>query len=284
MEVGKAEKIIQGFWDTDVRVWDKRWVPIFRMFAQDLVSDAHISTGQVVLDIGTGTGVAAVEAARRVKPGGIILGIDRSAQMVSQAEAKRGKLRNICYIRMNAERTIFPGELFDAVISNCGVSYAVYHETLAEAFRVLRRGGLFAFNEWHLVDVPVHKSFSEILRHHRTERPSKKLAAMRAAIATMEHVGNRYADPKVQVAELKRAGFADVRFKRRHYQIRLPRIRDYLALRFEREALKRELDELPKVQREAFVKELKTELQRFVRRGRLVIDWRVTFTRARRPI
>jgi hypothetical protein len=76
LNVEEADRILQDLWDRDAVAWDTYWVPIFRRFAHDLVTDAHISVGQVVLDVGTGTGVAAMEAVRRSRPSGIILGID----------------------------------------------------------------------------------------------------------------------------------------------------------------------------------------------------------------
>ena len=42
---------------------------------------------QLVLDIGTGTGVAAFEAARRVKSGGFVFGIDRLGSMLAAEES-----------------------------------------------------------------------------------------------------------------------------------------------------------------------------------------------------
>jgi hypothetical protein len=99
----------------------------------------------------------------------------------------------------------------------------------------------------------------------------------------MEHMGNEYSDPDPQAKELERAGFVNIHFRRRGYKIRLPGIREYLTMRFEREVLKQELNELTKVQREAFMKELEDGLSRFVHNGRFLMEWKVTFTYASKP-
>ena len=282
MDIEEADRILQDIWDRDAKAWDTHWVPIFRKFAHDLATDARISIGQKVLDVGTGTGVAATEAAKRSKPSGMVLGIDRSATMLELARQKCSKVKNLSFLMMDAERMTFPDGFFDAAISNSGISYATFHETTAEIFRVIRGGGSFTFNDWHLIDVPAHKTFSEILRRHRTEHPSENLNRCRAAVATMEHLGNQYSDAKIQ-AELESVGFTSAQAKQRLYKVRLPHIRDYLAMRFEREALKQELKELSEEQRAAFMKELRAGLRPFMRTGSFIMEWKVTFTHVTKP-
>ncbi len=283
MNIHEADAILQELWDKDVKAWDIYWIPIFRRFAHDLVTEAHVSVGHVVLDVGTGTGIAAMEAVKRTKSNGIVLGIDRSEPMLELAKEKCAKVKNVSFLRMNAERMTFPDEVFDAAISNCGMSYATFHETISEIFRVVRKGGSFTFNDWHLIDVPAHRTFSEILRQHRTEHPSEQLTLLRAAVAMMEHVGNWYSDLKVQAEELERVGFVKMQVRQRDYKVELSGIREYLAMRLEREALKQELDELSKPQRAAFMKELRAGLRRFMRNGRFIMEWKVTFTHVTKP-
>jgi ubiquinone/menaquinone biosynthesis C-methylase UbiE len=283
LDVAEADRILQELWDRDVEAWDTYWAPIFRRFAHDLVADARISVGQVVLDVGTGTGVTAMEAVKRTKSGGMVLGIDRSEPMLELARRRCAKLKNVSFRMMNANRMTFPDRFFDSVISNCGMSYATFQETIADIFRVVRRGGSFTFNDWHLIDVPVHRTFSETLRQHRTEHPSEQLSLLRAAVAMMEHVGNWYSDLKVQAEELERAGFVKMQVRQRDYKVELSGIREYLAMRLEREALKQELNEMSKVQRNAFIKELRAGLRPFMRSRHLIIDWKVTFTHVTKP-
>jgi ubiquinone/menaquinone biosynthesis C-methylase UbiE len=283
LEVAEADRILRELWNKDAKAWDTYWVPIFRKFAHDLVSDARISAGNVVLDVGTGTGVAAMEAVRRAKSGGSVVGIDRSASMLELARAKCAKFRNLLFLEMNAEHMTFPEGYFDNVISNVGISYATFNETISEIYRVIRKGGSFAFNDWHLLDVPAHRTFSEILRKHRIQHPSENLSKCRAAVAIMEHIGNQYSDLNMQAKELERVGFVNRQVKQRNYKIPLPGILEYLAMRLEREALKQELNELSEIQRAAFMKELKVGLKRFMHNGRFMMEWKATFTYVSKP-
>jgi ubiquinone/menaquinone biosynthesis C-methylase UbiE len=283
LNVEEADKVLQDLWDLDAKAWERNWVPIFRRFAHDLVIDAGISVGNVVLDVGTGTGIAAIEAARRVMSKGSVIGIDRSDTILELARAKSAKIKNMSFQRMNSQHMTFPDGFFDAVISNCGIAYADFHETLSEIFRVTHNDASFTFNDWHLIDVPAHKVFSEILRNHRTNQPSEKLSTERTAIAMLEHVGNRYSDLKVQKEELEGVGFRNMQVKQRDYKIWLPGIREYLAMRLEREALQQELSEMSKVQRSAFMKELRAGLKGFIHNGRFLLEWKVTFIRVTKP-
>lgn len=283
--VEQADQIVQRLWDRDVRAWNRHWAPIFRKFARDLVSDAKLSRGKIVLDIGTGTSLAALEAARYVKPGGLVLALDRSRAMLKFAElaAKRARVRNVMFFEMNGDRMLFPDELFDAALSNCGIAYTTFPAAVAEAFRVLRKGGTFVLNDWHLKDVQAHRVFGGILQQHRTNHPSKRLREERTAMATFERTGSRYSDLNELVIELQRAGFAETQAKYRTYRIKLRGVQEFLAMRLEREALKRELRELTQAKRRMMLDELRGGLKPFVRKGRFIFDWKVAYVSARKP-
>jgi ubiquinone/menaquinone biosynthesis C-methylase UbiE len=239
----------------------------------------------IVLDIGTGTGVAAMEAAGKTKPCGFVFGIDRLPAMLVAArqESKAKKLRNLRFIRMDARKLQFPDQIFDTAVSNCGISLTGFHETVAETFRVLARGGIFTYDDWRLKDVRPHRVFGEILQKYRTKKPSSNLSCERAALAVLERFGNREMNLDEQLHEVRSVGFEKVEVKTRNYEIALDSLQEYLDMRLNRSTLRHELSELSPKKRRELMRAFTDELAKFVQGGRFHFDWKVIFVRAARP-
>ncbi|MEY3870570.1 MAG: hypothetical protein RLZZ338_4464 [Cyanobacteriota bacterium] len=83
-----------------------------------LVKYAQISSGQSVLDIATGTGMVALEAATIVNTQGRVIGVDISEGMLEQAQqkAKALNLKNVEFILADAEKLNFASNSFDRVL------------------------------------------------------------------------------------------------------------------------------------------------------------------------
>jgi ubiquinone/menaquinone biosynthesis C-methylase UbiE len=83
-----------------------------------LVKYAQISSGQSILDIATGTGMVALEAAQIVNTQGRVIGVDISDGMLEQAQhkAKVLNLKNVEFILADAEKLNFSSNSFDRVL------------------------------------------------------------------------------------------------------------------------------------------------------------------------
>jgi ubiquinone/menaquinone biosynthesis C-methylase UbiE len=280
----EADSVLKSLWDQDAAAWDRYWVPIFRLFARDLARDASPSPGDVVLDLGTGSGVAAIEVTKTRPSVGLVVGIDRSDAMIALArkEAVKAHQRNLRFIKMNGEDLQFPDGFFDAAISNCGISIPDFNKGLKEIVRVLRPSGVLVFNDWHLIDVKPHQIFGEALGRYRTATPSPQLARERAALAGMESFHHSLS-PKRQLEMAHDAGFRDAQLKNRRYRVQMPSVNDYLKMRSCRATIKREISEMPAIQRRLFLSELRARLREFVKGNSIVFDWDVFYVRAHRP-
>jgi SAM-dependent methyltransferase len=85
---------------------------------QHLLEYSHVSSGQHILDIGTGTGHLAIEAARIVGDGGRVIGVDVSSRMLELARCKVEALglRNVEFLLADAESLHFSANSFDQIL------------------------------------------------------------------------------------------------------------------------------------------------------------------------
>ncbi|HEX2180046.1 MAG TPA: methyltransferase domain-containing protein, partial [Actinomycetota bacterium] len=105
---------------------------------------APLQPGQVVVDLGSGSGVDTFLAAQRVGPQGRVVGVDLTPEMVALANsAKRSAgLQNVEFVSGEMEQVPMPDGSVDVVISNCAINLSDDKQSVfAEIARVLRPGG-----------------------------------------------------------------------------------------------------------------------------------------------
>ena len=97
--------------------------------SEALVARADVRPGERVLDVATGTGHAALAAARR---GGRTTGIDYVPELVDIARRRASaEALDVDFLEGDAEALPFPDALFDVVVSAIGVMFTADHERAA---------------------------------------------------------------------------------------------------------------------------------------------------------
>jgi len=278
----EADSVQESLWEQDAVPWDRYWVPVFKLFAKDLVRVASPSSGDVVLDLGTGSGVAAIEVCMAVRSVGVVVGIDRSDAMITLARRKAIKLgfHNAKFIKMRGEELRFPDGFFDLAISNCGIGISDFESGLKEIRRVLKPDGIFVFNDWHLIDVKPHRIFGEALSKYRTRTPSPRLARERSALARLESYHHSLSSER-QLQMVLDAGFGRAHITNRRYGVHMRDIREYLRMRMCRATIRREISEMSAPQRRLFLSELRERLQYFAKGNSFTFDWNVFYIHAK---
>ncbi|HEX8099983.1 MAG TPA: methyltransferase domain-containing protein, partial [Actinomycetota bacterium] len=87
---GKRDQADWRTYDDIAGAYARVHAPRMALPAGDLVELARITDGAQVLDVGTGTGVVAREAARIASPDGRVVGVDASIGMLNQAAPAGG--------------------------------------------------------------------------------------------------------------------------------------------------------------------------------------------------
>ncbi|AFY82762.1 class I SAM-dependent methyltransferase [Oscillatoria acuminata] len=115
--------------------------------AHHLIQYADIQPGQHILDIATGTGLVAIEAAQIVGNSGSVVGVDLSEGMLRRSHSKiaAARLTNIELKQGDIETIEFPTNRFDRIFCCCGIPYIPNIPTnLRRWHNFLKPGGIIA--------------------------------------------------------------------------------------------------------------------------------------------
>ena len=118
-----------------------------------------LSSGEHVLDVGSGAGTDSLVAAQMVRSEGRVTGIDMTPEMLAKARAAAAEMAapNVVFFEAEAESLPFEDERFDVVISNGVIDLVPDKEAVfAEIHRVLAPGGRI-----QIADVTIEQPVSE---------------------------------------------------------------------------------------------------------------------------
>lgn len=132
--------------------------------AEDLADAVEIFPGDRVLDVATGSGNAAIAAARRAW--GNVVGVDFVPELLERARERAAAERlDVEFIEGDAQDLPFGDGEFDVTISIFGVMFAPDQEKAAsELLRVTKPGGRVGVASW-CPDGGLEKLFMTVVKH-----------------------------------------------------------------------------------------------------------------------
>jgi ubiquinone/menaquinone biosynthesis C-methylase UbiE len=188
------------------------------LYVPALLAAAQITAGQRVLDVATGGGPSAVEAAALVGPSGLVLGTDISPPMLERAKRKMAGLPVELAV-MDGQALACRDASFDAVICLLGLMFfADPARGVAEFRRVLRPAGRAAVCVSTTADRTV---YGRVLDSAQRRLPPTRDTMPWNFALSHEHQFE---------ALLRGATFCDVRVSRESRQISFDSLEDYWAV------------------------------------------------------
>jgi SAM-dependent methyltransferase len=191
-----------------------------------LLELADVRSGQVVLDVATGTGEPALSVARVVGRTGRVVGLDISREMLRIARRRAVGVENIEFVEADLESATQPARHFDVVLSRFGLMFAVDH---VAAFRTLAQvlvpGGVLAAAVWGPPSTHLMSAGPAALNESLAQPPPAPGAPGPFSMS----------DPRRLSADLTAAGFRDASVAEHVVPFHFGSVADYV--RFNRCAL-----------------------------------------------
>jgi SAM-dependent methyltransferase len=145
--------------------------PAYHVLAAHLVSHSAAAPHEVVIDLGTGSGLVAREVASTCR---VVVAVDFSVAMLKFAR-QRGVRR---VLQSDLHALAVASETFDLALAGFAFNATDPSRSLGEVLRVLKPGGRLIMQEWDALD-PLSKLVVDTLAEYAVDSPPPELAALR---------------------------------------------------------------------------------------------------------
>ena len=207
-----------AYHDEAAAEYDRAFAHVSRHFLPFLLSAAGVASGMRVLDVATGTGLAAAESLLAVGPTGHVVAADVSEAMVEEAKRRLSAAPNVTFAVEDGQCLSFADGSFDALICSLGLMFFPDPSRgLSEFLRVLRSGGRAAVSVLTVPERSYNGRINAVIAKH--------LPAISEATARTFSLGDAARLRQL----LKDAGFRNIEISREAHRFNLPSFDAYFG-------------------------------------------------------
>jgi demethylmenaquinone methyltransferase/2-methoxy-6-polyprenyl-1,4-benzoquinol methylase len=207
-KVGEVFRSVAGRYDL---MNDAMSAGMHRLWKDRFVRRVKPRAGEAILDMAGGTGDIAF---RLAKSGAKVTVSDINPAMlaVGRERAEKKQIEGLAWSEQNAEQLSFAAKSFDAYTIAFGIRNVTHRaQALAEAHRVLRRGGRFFCLEFSTTLWPGFKEAYDAYSHRLVPRLGKLLAGDEESYRYLIESIRRFPTMDAFRAEIAEAGFVQTR-------------------------------------------------------------------------
>ena len=189
------------------RLWKSEFV--------NLLAPPKSAVPYALLDVAGGTGDIARKVLDAAGSGTTAVICDISAEMMQVGRARAEGLGDrLAFVQGNAESLPFAARSFDAYTIAFGIRNVTHIEAaLAEAYRVLKRGGRFLCLEFSSVEVPLLDKLYDVYSFNAIPVLGGLVAGDSASYQYLVESIRRFPDQKSFMRLIENAGFERVRYR-----------------------------------------------------------------------
>jgi ubiquinone/menaquinone biosynthesis C-methylase UbiE len=215
---GNAQGHGWRYYDSVAATYERIWAPVSTLPASDLVVMLALPRGGLAVDVGTGTGAAAVPALKAVGPEGVVVGIDPALEMLRLAQGNGMSP----LVAAEVPGLPFPNGTIDAVLANFALSHFAHYEVaLFDAVRILRPGGRLGVTAWGASRSDFGQAWQD------TAESFMSADLLRDAVRQAVPWEEWFSEPTHVRQALEDAGLVSIDIQRREYRITMSAA-DYL--------------------------------------------------------
>ncbi|GIK42188.1 MAG: hypothetical protein BroJett011_60210 [Chloroflexota bacterium] len=235
-------------------------------FAQALVEWSALQPGEVVVDIGCGTGAAAHFAAEKVGPAGRVIGIDVNGGMIEVAKARTPQGAPIDWYQKSAYDLPLANQTADIALCAQTLQFLDNRpQALAEMYRVLKPGGRVTLSSWtNIQESPYFNNLVAVISHHINHDTAAGLGA-----------AFNLSNPDEIRSLLDKAGFRAIEVAATQLELELPPVEEFVPRHISATPMAVGFNTASEAERQAVLNDLAARLAPFKKPDRSL---RVPFT------